>query len=143
MSTPDFQKDVQDQLLLGDAGPKRHGHSPYSMTPTRVHRHDALKIATYLPVMPIETMTLHELLQSLGTALNVPNLNFATNAAEEIENLKIEDPALLNSSAYSIPVGAVYVVMVEDTEGGPAFSSWHIYSFFVEHNHLLSSKAQS
>jgi len=92
--------------------------------------------------MPIETMTLRELLESLGPALKVANLNFATNAFEEIENLNSEDPSLLNSSAYSFPVGTVRVVMVEDNAGGPAFSTWHVYSFFAENNFLLSSKAQ-
>ena len=57
----------------------------------------------YLPAMAIETMPLRELLQSLGPALKVANLNFATNACDEIENLKKEDPAMLNASAGSLP----------------------------------------
>ena len=93
--------------------------------------------------MPIETTTLRELLQSLGPALKVPNLNFATNACDEIQSLKREDPAMLNASAYSVAVGTVRVVMVVDEEGGPAFSTWHVYSFFVENNRLLSSEVKA
>lgn len=90
--------------------------------------------------MAIETMPLRELLQSLGPALKVANLNFATNACDEIENLKKEDPAMLNASAYSVAVGTVRVVMVLDDEGGPAFSLWRPYSFFVDKSRLLSSE---
>jgi len=90
--------------------------------------------------MAIETMPLRELLQSLGHALKVPNLNFATNACDEIENLKKEDPGMLNASAYSIATGTVRVVMVLDEEGGPAFSQWRPYSFFVDTCRLLSTE---
>ena len=90
--------------------------------------------------MPIETTTLRELLQSLGPALKVPNLNFATNACDEIQSLKREDPAMLNASAYTVAVGTVRGVMVLDEEGGPAFSLWRPYSFFVDNSRLLSSE---
>ena len=93
--------------------------------------------------MAIETTTLRELLQALGPALKVTNLNFAPNACDEIETLKKEDPAMLNASAYSVAVGTVRVIMVVDEEGGPAFSTWHVYSFFVENNRLLSSEVKS
>jgi len=90
--------------------------------------------------MAIETKTLRELLQSLGSARKVANLNFATNAYQEIENLMREDPSMLNSSAYSVAVGAVRVVLVLDEEGGPAFSQWRPYSYFVDNSRLLSSE---
>ena len=93
--------------------------------------------------MPIETSTLRELLESLGPALKVTNLNFAINACEEIENLKRDDPSMLNSSAYSINFGTVRIIMVLDDEGGPAFSNWNIYTFFVEKNRPPGSEAKS
>ncbi|MFZ4776966.1 MAG: hypothetical protein ACOYM3_16475 [Terrimicrobiaceae bacterium] len=93
--------------------------------------------------MAIEPTTLRELLESLGPALKVSNLNFATSACEEIEKLKRDDPSMLNSNAYSVAFGTVRIVMVLDEEGGPAFSSWHVYSFFVEKNRPPGSEAQS
>ena len=47
---------------------------------------------------------------------------------------------MLNASAYSVAVGTVRVVMVLDEEGGPAFSLWRPYSFFVDNSRLLSSE---
>ena len=93
--------------------------------------------------MPIETTTLRAILQSLGPALKVTNLNFATNACEEIENLKRDDPSMLNSSAYSVTFGTVRIVMVLDEEAGPAFSNWNVYSFFVEKRRPPGSEANS
>jgi len=93
--------------------------------------------------MPIETTTLREQLQGLGPALKVSNLNFATNACEEIESLKREDPAMLNASAYSFTFGTVRIVMVLDEEGGPAYSQWHVYSFFMEKNRPPGSEVKS
>lgn len=82
------------------------------------------------------------MLESLGPALKVSNLNFATDALEEIENLRREDPSMLNASAYAVTFGAVRLVMVLDEEGGPAFSQWHVYSFFVEKNHPPASEVK-
>ena len=50
---------------------------------------------------------------------------------------------MLNSSAYSINFGTVRIIMVLDDEGGPAFSNWNIYSFFVEKNRPPGSEAKS
>jgi len=105
------------------------------------HSTDARETAGRIFIaMAIETTSLRELLRSLGSARKVSNLNFATNAIEEIENLKREDPSMLNASAYSVAVGAVCVVLVLDEEGGPAFSQWRPYSYFVDNSRLLSSK---
>ena len=52
----------------------------------------------------------------------------------------IEDGLMVDLYLTRHHAGAVRVVMVLDEEGGPAFSMWRPYSFFVDNSRLLRSE---